>query len=248
MTTPERETFSLDVFEVYERTRRFLCTPQMIGASEAMGSPLAEAEIAVLRQTHQWVEKHIFKVVEKKKGLKEAVCPFARPAMDARLLFYSVGKPSDPCSKEAIAEEIRYHMAIYKEIKPKDASENLLRSIILVFPDTPHELILDAVALKNSDIKTSLMENDIMIGEFFKDSPFPATWDETIFPLQSPVPFYAMRPFIESDWRFIHGEKRWRDIYKRRFGEPPQGDQYKLPARLKTLLEKVGEKSRRLFK
>ncbi len=257
---PSNESFQsesphLNVFEAQKQTGRLLCTPQMIEHPDDYAIPSKDLE--ALQQAHQWVEASIFKVVEKfktekfkaekfktNKSQKEAVCPFARPAMDAHLLFYSVGQPENPESSEAIADELRLHRTLFQKINPQDPSLNLLRSIILVLPETPHELILKSVDLKHSAVKTELLEAGIMIGEFFKDCPFPATWDDTIFPLQSPIPFYALRPFIESDWRFIHGEKRWREIYKNRFGEPPQGDEHKLPARARKILDKITRKSK----
>src|SRR5262249_35962536 len=147
----------------------------------------------------------ITKKVKKQRGKVEPVCPFVPPALDQQLLFLSVAKPARHDSIEAIFRELKLYQEIFQSLGPKKLPMSLLRSVVVIFPETPGHLILATVDPKQTRLKTELLENDIMIGEFFPTCPLPASWDSTFFPLQSPIPFYALRSFIETDWRFVQG-------------------------------------------
>ena len=217
----------IDLDAVERMTGRKLLRPAALAGPP---SDLSAPDLAALRVAYDWIRAAIFRRVQKTETRNEAVCPFAEPSADAGLLFLSVGRPSSPSAPRALADEVRLYGEIFQQLEPRDGSLAMLRCIVLVLPDTPHELILPAVDPAKNSVETELLERGIMVGEFYRDCPFPATWDPSFLPLQAPIPLYVFRPFIKTDWRLIYRVKAWREIYKRRFGEPPTGDQHQFPA------------------
>ncbi len=219
----------IDLAAVARETGRRLVTPEMLADPS---SDLPAADLVAVRETYAWIREVILRRVRKSEARTEAVCPFVEPSIDAGLFYLSVGRPRDAADPRAIADEVRLYGDIFRRIQPTEGSLAQLRCIVLVLPTAPGEIILPAVDPKESPVETELLELGIMVGEFFRECPFPATWDPRFFPLQSPIPFYAFRPFIKTDWRLIHRVKPWREIYKRRFGEPAKGDEHKFPANI----------------
>jgi len=224
-----------DLAAIERETGRRLLAPDEL--ADARG--LTPTELTALRAADAWIRDVIFRSVRKSEARTEAVCPFAEPSVDAGLFYLSVGKPRSANDPAAIADEVRLYGEIFTRLAPTDGSLAMLRCIVLVMPETPHQLILPAVDPTNNPVETELLERGVMVGEFYRDCPFPATWDPRFFPLQSPVPLYVFRPFIKTDWRLIHRVKGWREIYKRRFGEPAKGDQHRFPAVLGWLAERL---------
>ena len=230
---------NIDVLQIFEKTNRILCTPQMIADAERY--PIPPEDLKTLITAEEWVRAFMTKKVRKLKGKVEPVCPFVPPALDQQLLFFSVAKPAQSDSIEAIYRETKLYHEIFQSFGPQKPPMSLLKALVVIFPETPGDVILATVNPERTRLKTELLENDIMIGEFFPACPLQASWDPTFFPLQSPIPFYALRSFVETDWRFVQGVREWRNIYKRRFGEPPQGDQHKMPRRLVRFLTKAAK-------
>jgi heptaprenyl diphosphate synthase len=235
---------ALDLAAVERETGRRLITPAEL---ECPPPDLSPRDLAALREAYAWVREVIFRRVQKSATRNEAVCPFAEPSVDAGLFFLSVGRPRSSTEPSALADEVRLYGEIFQRLEPREGSLAMLRCIVLVLPDAPHELILPAVDPNNSPVETELLERDVMVGEFYRDCPFPATWDPHFFPLQSPLPLYVFRPFIKTDWRLIHRVKAWREIYKRRFGEPAKGDQHRFPAVIGWYAERVAARIRLLL-
>lgn len=235
---------ALDLAAIERETGRRLLPP---GALENPPPDLSARDLAALREAYAWIRDVIFRRVRKSEARTEAVCPFAEPSVDAGLFFLSIGRPRDAADPAALAEEVRLYGEIFQRMEPREGSLAMLRCIVLALPDAPHELILPAVAPENHPVETELLERGVMVGEFYRDCPFPATWDPRFFPLQSPVPLYVFRPFIKTDWRLIHRVKPWREIYKRRFGEPAKGDQHRFPAVLGWYAERLGARIRLLL-
>jgi uncharacterized protein DUF6875 len=230
----------IDVRQIFLKTNRMLCTPQMIAHGDL--DSISTEDLKILRTVEPWIRAFMAKEVRKVHGKVEPVCPFVPPALDRQLLFLSVAKPVESDSTEAVYREMKLYQEIFQSFGLRKSPMSVLKSLVVIFPETSGHVILAAVDPKQTPLKTELLQNDIMIGEFFPTCPLHASWDPSFFPLQSPVPFYALRSFIETDWRFIHSEREWRRIYKSRFGEPPEGDQHKIPRRLVRLLNRVGKR------
>jgi len=232
-----------DLAAIERETGRRLLKPEQL----ANATDLPASELATLRAADAWIRDVIFRNVRKSEARTEAVCPFAEPSVDAGLFYLSVGKPRSANDAAAIADEVKLYGEIFVRLAPTGGSLAMLRCIVLAMPETPHELILPAVDPAKSSVETELLEQGVMVGEFYRDCPFPATWDASFFPLQSPVPLYVFRPFIKTDWRLIHRVKPWREIYKRRFGEPAIGDQHRFPAVLGWYAERLAARIRLLL-
>lgn len=239
-----RTTALNDLAAIERETGRRLLAPASL---EDPPADLSATDLAVLRQANSWIRDVIFRRVEKSAARTEAVCPFAEPSVDAGLFFLSIAKPRSSSDPLALADEVRLYGEIFRRLEPAEGPLAMLRCIVLALPEAPHELILPAVDPRHNAVETELLAQGIMVGEFFRDCPFPATWDPGFFPLQSPIPLYVFRPFIKTDWRLIHRVKPWREIYKRRFGEPAKGDQHQFPAVIGWYADRLASRVRRLF-
>lgn len=208
--------------DIYNRTGRKLVTPaELDNPDSGVVSLLTPEELAAISKAVDWLKTAIMMPVNK-AGKTEAVCPFAKPAVDQRLIYMSVGPLKNPADPTEIVNEIRICADIYDQLPGKRAKDALLRSLMVILPNTPDGLLNECAPPKRRSIKTDLMQRGIMVGEFFPSEYMKATWDQNFRIPPSPVPFYIIRTFIENDWRFINHVPAWRVAFKKYFPKPPR--------------------------
>lgn len=241
IVSPVRD-HGLDLDAVFADTGCRVVTPAQLRE----GAGLSDTDREALGRAQGWIEDVIMGVVD--KGRKtEAICPMVGPSMEAGVYFLAVGHPEPADDLAAIRHEVHRYGEIFARMAPHEGPIAQVRCLVLVLPETPPERILPAVDPTKSELETELLEAGTMVGEFYEDCPFPATWDRGYFPLQSPIPFYVFRPFIKTDWSLVHTVPAWRAIYKARFGEPVGGDQHQFPSVLFWLAGRVIARVRRFF-
>jgi hypothetical protein len=170
-----------------------------------------------------WVDTDIMRQVQKGDRL-EAVCPFAKPAINARLLYLTIAHLSDPSDPRQILEELATCATLFLRIPTPHAKDASLRGLMVLYPDTPDPMLNVALTSPNDprrSARTGYIRRGIMIGEAFPTDPDPSTWDPNIFPARSPVPFLILRNLIESDWKFAKKRPAWRGAYRAYFGKTP---------------------------
>ena len=181
---------------------------------------LSARELEAVTNTHDWIASFIAKKVNK-HGRREAICPFVEPSFEKNAMFYSIAEPEEVNDIESIDTELRRQAEIFHALEPTQMPDAMVKALVAIYPETRGPLLLDATA-PDRDLKADLLEDGIMVGEFFSTCPFATSFNPKLFALRSPHPMYALRTFIEGDWRFIAQVERWRDIYRDRFGEPPE--------------------------
>jgi len=227
---------------IMERLGRQLYSPE---AFDQLAEVLSAKELQALKESHQWIKTFLTQVITKNPKKIEAICPFVGASLESQQMLFSVAQPADPNNIDDIHQELRLYSQIFCELEPTTYPQCLHKCVVPIFPDTPGHLITDAVV--HNAAREEILAMGIMIGDASPDRDFQATWDPSFNPMQSPVPLYALRTFIPTDWRFINNTPHLRAIYKARFGEPKLGDEYEtLSGKMKELLGRVTRKAKKL--
>ena len=217
---------------------RLLATPEHF---DQLYKTLNEKQTEALKASHHWVSTFITQIVNKGPGKVEGICPFVKESLNRGEMLFSIAQPQNPESLDDIHTELMTYAQIFCDIEPKDYPKCLHKCVIPIFPDTPGKLITEAIV--HHSAREDLLKMGIMVGDASPDRDFQATWDPTFNPMQSPYPLYALRSFIPTDWRFINNSDNLRAIYKARFGEPKDGDEYNsFFGKIKWLANKVKRK------
>lgn len=182
---------------------------------------LPDEDARRIKLAFEWIEPEMTRVVQKRPKVKEAVCPFVQPSLEAGLFYFALAEPNPTLEPvKAVEMELRHFTPWFATMAPAEGNQKRLRTLVIVFPDAYEPYLHQAIDTKTSSAKTDLIAQGLMMGEFYQSCPFSATWDPQSFPLRSPVPFYALRTLIETDWRFIKAEPEWQALYIRQFGQP----------------------------
>lgn len=237
-----RRTRSLKelLLSLYEDTDRLLVTPSMLETPEDL--PLGEKDVQAMQTLERWIRVFITQMIEKSPGHWEAICPAMPAILESDSLFLTVARPTRTDVVADLYHEVLRYKDLYHRLIPSGMTSQNLKTFVILFPETPGHLLPQVTDPKNTPLKTLLINDGMMMGEFYPECPYHATWDPDFFPLQSPVPFLVMRPLIENDWRFIHREAPWRAAYKEHFGRPRWKYVDILPYRVKMLLRKFRQR------
>lgn len=200
-------------------------------------------------ETHDWITNFVTQRVNK-HGRREAICPFVEPSLQREAMFLSIATPDQPNEIASIDRELRHFSRIFHELEPKAMPAAIVKTVVAIFPQTRGPLLLEATDASR-DLKGDLLEDGILVGEFFSTCPFATTFNPRLYALRSPRPMYVLRSFIDTDWRFIAQVPRWREIYRARFGDPPADSQHlgtlrgRVIGKLRSLSVKLGAKPKR---
>ncbi len=195
---------------------RILVSPK---GFDAITNQIDEKGKLALYACHHWIATFITQLVDKTPCKVEAICPFVQGSLDKGEMLFSIAQPSDPNNLDDIYDELIRYARIFCDIEPKKYPKCLHKCVVPIFPDTPGELITQAIV--HHSAREELLKMGIMVGDASPTRDFKATWDPSFNPMQSPYPLYALRTFIPTDWRFINNSATLRAIYIKRFGPPP---------------------------
>jgi hypothetical protein len=184
---------------------------------EAPASPLTRA----LTETLAWVEGFIMKP-HRELGRSGSVCPFVKPSVERQALYYSMAVFDHKDPWESVYRAVRHYADMFFKIPPFDGDAALLKSIVVILPEMDVDDYASLMEPMHKRLKTDLMQENMLIGQFYPGCMVPATWNPNFYPLQSPVPTFAIRYLIESDWRFLKGNPAWESMYLDVFDGPPQ--------------------------
>lgn len=210
---------------------------------------LNQVERDAIEETHEWMASFITKKVNK-LGRREAICPFVEPSFQKKAMFYSIAQLDEPDGIDSIDAELRHQAEIFHALEPKKMPDAMVKALVAIYPDTRGPQLLEATDPER-DVKGDLLEDGILVGEFFSTCPFATSFNPKLFALRSPHPMYVLRTFIETDWRFISNVERWRDIYHDRFGDPPEFLEHhgslrgRVIEKVRTIRDRLGLKQKR---
>lgn len=162
-------------------------------------------DLEVLNAVLNWVDSFLARP-HSQLGRAGKVCPFVPEALSRSALKLTIVRlandaKNDPSELERITLLVRDR---FLEGEDADASANIYRSLILIFPDVSQEeapLLIDGVQKK---LKAEFVKDGLMLGEFHPLNNASGLRNPEFRPLRSPIPLLAIRHMVESDIDFLN--------------------------------------------
>lgn len=165
-----------------------------------------------LREVYQWVTTYLTQSHEK-LGRRGAVCPQTLPALELNQILLGVVEGST-FDDDAFAKLVSEAVQVFRGLKP---SANPSACVILCFPDydtLEGHLEIDRT---HKRLKPEIVEQGLMLGQFFGSCSEPGLHSREFRPFQSPVPLLAVRAMVEGDLAFLQRTPHLLPHYYRRF-------------------------------
>ena len=150
-------------------------------------------------------------------GRPGAVCPFARPAAEQRLIHITACSSSDEATIVKGLGLLRNELA-QLDGWPDTAAAERHRAIIAVFPRLPEPDGARMIERIQKALKLSFVKGRLMIGQFFPGCSEPGLWNPEFRPLRSPVISVAMRNITILDAPFMLDRSEYIAAFVRTFG------------------------------
>lgn len=191
------------------------------GDLESPDAPPLPAVLAAyeepLRRTLTWAREYLCNP-HPELGRKGDVCPFVGTAIKRSTFYMTVwpGVPSDRAEVTAVLQRFR---SWFSELDPKDGAAAQFKTMLVIFPDLPDDVIPHVIDATQDELKGEYVEVGLMLGEFHAGPPDKAgLWNEDFRPLNSPVPLLAIRHMVTTDFPFLRDEPDYVRSYLRLFG------------------------------
>ena len=175
-----------------------------------------------LRDTMHWIN-HFIMQPHRGLGRTGVVCPYVKFSLDASIFYLSIANMENPGKYDEIFNIMHTHAQIFSQMKPNSGPLENLRVLMVLVPNGKDHVLSNPELCKR--LKTEMMEQNVTVGQFFPTLNPVKYFKSKFFPDQPPFCMYTMRSFIRSDWMFINGEPEWRDVYREKFGDPPEPGQ-----------------------
>lgn len=197
-----------------------LYTPSQIEAGECEG--LSQQDWQHLYQSLRWTLDFIAKP-HPNMGRPGSVCPFVKPSIQQGLLYFALCQlQSRPISVDEITERMHAYHRQFLALPSPSAELGKLKCLVVVLPAIPDDIAESLMEPLHKSLKTEFLKEDVMLGQFYATCKVPATTNPDFYPLQSPLPLFVFRTFIESDWRFLEGHLDWESTYLEKFSQAKQ--------------------------
>lgn len=156
-------------------------------------------------------------------GREGDVCPFVSKALANGTIYMTVSAVSTVSAAEKALAKMT---SVFRRLRPSSpvgldpaVGAELLKALLLLFPDTPVERAPDVIDRLQERLKTRFISNGLMIGQFHPACPEPGLHNPTFRPLQAPVPCLAIRHITRNDAVFMMGQPEHQQAYVSIFGE-----------------------------
>lgn len=168
-----------------------------------------EVETNVLRR---WALEYLSKS-HPDLGRKGAVCPFTSPSIKKDLFWVSFLKGAE-LERDAISGALTEVIRQFQSSEPVEEKDEMLKTVILVFPDLEDYSIVDEIQL---EFKNMFIKYGLMVGQFYPGCGEGGLWNQHFRPLDAPYPMIAIRTMTASDYPFLTGSEEWASAYLSRF-------------------------------
>ncbi len=193
-----------------------LYSPEQVEGDAPSNMTLEEQN--ALQRAMTWIKSFII-MPHENLGRPGAVCPYVKPAIREKLMYLTVCPLPETPTEDDIFNSMLIYGNIFQRMEPTEGDLSKLRTIVIALPDIPDEHAQALMEPAHKRLKTELLKHNMLIGQFYPGCQIPGSWNPHFLPLQSPIAMFAIRTFIESDWRFLKGNEEWEDLFKNRFGE-----------------------------
>ncbi|MEC3974213.1 DUF6875 domain-containing protein [Amycolatopsis sp. H20-H5] len=151
------------------------------------------------------------------------VCPFAQPSLLQGRFFLAV-QPGTPTEGPQLAATLRFYRNWFLDLAPRRLPAAKLTTILLLFPDAPHDEVSRVVDAVQNALKSEYVDEGLMLGEFHNGPPPKGgLWNAAFRPLRSPVPMLVVRHMVPTDYPFLRDDTEQTRAYLRLFGDQIPG-------------------------
>ncbi|HEU4422925.1 MAG TPA: hypothetical protein VFR67_10385 [Pilimelia sp.] len=179
--------------------------------------PVAEGALEKLRAVVRWAEDYLCRP-HPELGRKGPVCPYVQSALE-RGTFYLAVLRGESFPPELLGERLVRYRDWFRELEPAHGPAAQFKTILLVFPDLPHQAAAAVVDATQERLKPRYVGDGLMIGEFHPGPPPKAgLWNPDFRPLRSPQPLLAIRHMVPSDLPFLADDRDLVAAYLEHFG------------------------------
>lgn len=195
-----------------------LYIPSQIDAAAPENQLIPTEDLLPMQSTLAWMRAFIMRP-HGDLGRPGAVCPFVRASIEKDLLWFASIRSNEPQLQDAIYQRVLAYKDQFVTLPPQDEEMAVYKSIAILLPDLQVPVMADFMEPLHKRLKTALLKEQLMIGQFYPDCMVPGTWNQDFYPLQSPVPMLVIRYLIETDWRFLTGNTQWETSFLKKFGQ-----------------------------
>jgi hypothetical protein len=153
-------------------------------------------------------------------GREGPVCPFTLPSLNQQH-YWLTSHLGSKLDHDRLADVIERLREWFFDLEPKMGPQAILKTIILIFPELSHEDARSEIEIIHKRIKPDFVRRGVMLGQFYQGCPETGLWNDSFYPLESPLPLLVIRSMVPSDFPFLHGRRGNGDMliaYLNRFG------------------------------
>jgi hypothetical protein len=157
----------------------------------------------LFRSCCEWIETYLARP-HSQLGRTGSVCPFAAPALAKDSLRIAVVRLNPMADKRPqILEAIEHYREAFLSLE-NSGEVHMLHSVLILFPDVSLEEATELIDRTKEELKTSFVEQGLMLGEFHAINASPGLHNPAFKPLRSPVPMLVIRRMVMTDFVFLN--------------------------------------------
>jgi hypothetical protein len=185
--------------------------------AEPVPAPLSPRQIEVANQVMRWAEEFIA-APHRDLGRKGPLCPFVQKTIDVDQLLIGVYGKIDGTSLVPIRDVVLAQADHLKTRVPLESRYGAFSGVVMAFPDIPPERggVLDDA---HTELKTHLMERDVMAGAFHPGSTKPSIQNAKFLAFRAPIPCFVVRHVDVRDIVFLGHNRAAFERFRARFHE-----------------------------
>jgi hypothetical protein len=190
--------------------------------AEPPAAPIA-GTIEPLRRIAGWARSYLCQP-HAELGRAGPVCPYTPSSLQSGLFFLTFRRGRDLRAEDVVAS-LRTYRDWFLDLAPRDGSQALLKTILMLFPDLAAEDLPGLIEGTQSVLRPDYVARGLMIGEFHPGPPQKAgLWNPNFRPLYSPVPMLVIRHMVPTDFVFLREDPALVRSYLERYGRevPPR--------------------------
>jgi hypothetical protein len=182
---------------------------------DSQHKPLTPENQAMADQAVRWAEEYLAQP-HPQLGRKGPICPFVKHTVDIGRYFVSVRDDIDGDSLHKLRRVVLDEAAGFLGRSPNRGSKGAFASLVMVFPTIPEDrlCILERI---HDEMKTPLMERDLMFSAFHQKSQKPALSNPDFKVFRAPFPALVLRHMDVRDIAFLNTNRKAFLHFRSRF-------------------------------
>jgi heptaprenyl diphosphate synthase len=182
---------------------------------DSQHKPLTPQNQAAADQAVRWAEEYLAQP-HSQLGRKGPICPFVKHTVDIGRYFVSVRDDIDGRSLHKLRRAVLDEAAGFLGRSPNRGSKGAFASVVMVFPAIPEDRlsILEGI---HDEMKTPLMERDLMFSAFHQKSEKSSLSNPDFKVFRAPFPALVLRHMDVRDIAFLNSNRKAFLHFRSRF-------------------------------